>query len=405
MSPERRSSLLFATRRPPWPLDNGARIRGHELLAGLADAFDVTLVTYQHQPGSADGPVDLDALQESLPGVELVAVPGLGAHKRAAQLTGLARRASFNWGRYESPAFADALRSAAAARPPAIVHFDDLGTALNGPLPGAVNVYSSHNVEHVLIGSQATSGSAVRQAFNRLESRRIAREETWAWRTMDLVLAVSDHDAQLIEAGGARRVALCPNGTAPVPCLPRAPRDAATPLRLVFVGSGAYAPYERGLQWFVTEVLPLVRERVPVCFDVVGQPPRHPVEADGVTYLGRVDSVTPYYERAHVVVVPVFEGSGTRLKLIEAAAEGRPVVSTSLGAQGLGMVAGEHYLEADDPAGFAAAIVRLAEGWEHPQDGEVAALVQAARTASERFFWPAITGALVRRYRAEAGLS
>ncbi|MCW2990169.1 MAG: glycosyl transferase group 1 [Solirubrobacterales bacterium] len=405
MSPETSAALLVAMRRPPWPLDNGARIRGHELVRGLSEAFAVTLVTYQHQAGSADGPTDLGALGESLPGVEIVPVPGLGSHKRAAQGVGLVRRRSFNWGRYRSAGFAEALARTAAERGARIVHYDDLGSALNGPLPGLFNVYSSHNVEHVLIGSQAHSGSAVRRAFNSLEAARIQREEARVWRAMDLVLAVSEDDAALVRAGGAEQVALCPNGTAPVPLLPRAPRATGAPVRVVFVGSGGYMPYERGLAWFVSEVLPRVREQLPVVFDVVGQPPHRPVAADGVTYVGRVPSVTPYYEQAHVVVVPVFEGSGTRLKLIEAAAHGRPVVSTALGAQGLGMTPGEHYLEADDPSAFAAAIVRLAHAWEQPAGGELAALVQAARTASERFFWPAITDALIERYRAAAGLS
>src|ERR1039458_10558913 len=160
-------------------------------------------------------------------------------------------------------------------------------------------------------------------------------------------------------AGGARRVELCPNGVDPVERLPLRALRRDDPLKLLFVGSGSYAPYERGLAWMVREVLPRLRRQTAVSFDVVGQPPARPVAAEGVRYVGRVPTVEPYYDAAHVVVVPVFEGSGTRLKVIEAAAFGRPVVSTRLGAEGLPLEAGGHYLAGEGADEVAAAGLEL----------------------------------------------
>ena len=106
------------------------------------------------------------------------------------------------------------------------------------------------------------------------------------------------------------------------------------------------------------------------------------MQAKGVRYVGRVPSVEPFYSASHGVVVPVFEGSGTRLKMLEAMAYGRPVISTSLGAEGLPVVAGEHFLQADDPESFAAAAVRLAGWYLHPEDGQTSRLIANAREAA-----------------------
>ncbi len=129
--------------------------------------------------------------------------------------------------------------------------------------------------------------------------------------------------------------------------------------------------------------------------------PARPVAAAGVCYLGRVPSVVPFYEQAHVVVVPVFEGSGTRLKVVEAVAHGRPVVSTRLGTEGLPLTAGEHYLQAEDPATFAGALLDLAGRLRRPGEPQLARMLESARAAIEPLFWPTVVADLAALYRAE----
>jgi glycosyltransferase involved in cell wall biosynthesis len=395
-----RPRLVFASRRPPWPQDNGARIRTNRLLRGLSESFETTFVTFEHAPGSPDGHMSAQDLRELFRGVEVVTVPGLGAAKRIGQAASLARARSWAFGRYRRRAMAQALTAAVTRHRPCVAHYDDLGMAGLGPLAGAVNVYCSHNVEQRIAQLDARHGSPVRRAFSALEARRIAREEERAWRTMDLSLAVSEVDAELMRAGGVRRVELCPNGADPVDMLPEPRRGRDEPLRILFVGSGGYLPYERGLAWLVHDVLPRVRETVPVVFDVVGQPPARPVSAEGVRYMGRVPSVEPWYAGAHAVVVPVFQGSGTRLKMIEAMAYGRPVVSTRLGAEGLPVVAGQNYLAADDADAFANALLSLAD-MAAGGDGRLTAMLARARETAEPLMWPAITRRLIDLYESE----
>jgi glycosyltransferase involved in cell wall biosynthesis len=393
--------LLFVTRRPPYPLDNGARIRAHRLLRGLAESFPTTLLTYDHDATSPDGAVSPAELAATLPDVDIVTVPGLGPGKRVAQAVSLCGPRSWEFGRYHRRAFGERLRHIVAERRPDIVHFDDIGVGSFAPAPSALTVFAPHNVEHRILAGNARAGSGLRRVFAELEWRKVSREERRLWRTADLVLAVSELDAETMRAGGARHVELCPNGTDRLAQLPVPRRAAGETLRLLFIGSGSYRPYEVGLSWFVREVYPRVAEALPTRFEVVGQPPRHPVEAAGVFYRGRVPSVLPYYERAHALVVPMFEGSGTRLKIVEAMAHGRPVVSTRLGAEGLPIAPSEHYIAAEDAQSFATALIELSRRLERPAglDG----MLERARSAAEPLFWDVIVRRLTSVYRS--GLS
>jgi polysaccharide biosynthesis protein PslH len=396
-----RPRLLFAARRAPYPLDHGAAIRTYQLLSGLAASFDTVAVMLAHHPDSPDGLSRPDELVQLLPDIEFVLVPGAGPGKRTAQASSLRHRDSWTWSRYRTSAFASALARAAADHRPDVIHFDDLGVAQSGPLAGPLNVYCSHNVEYRILDRGALVGSPPRRLFNAVEARKVRREEQSTWRSMDLCLAVSPLDAAAMEAGGARAVEVCPNGVEPVERLPLQPLAPQEPLRLLFVGSGSYAPYERGLAWLVREVLPRVRRETPVVFDVVGIPPARPVAGEGVRYVGRVPTVRPHYETANVFVVPMFEGSGTRLKIIEAAAYGRPVVSTAVGAEGLPLSPGEHYLQADAPDAFAAAVLELDRWWRDPLGVELERMVASARAAILPLTWPRVVERLRLLYASE----
>jgi glycosyltransferase involved in cell wall biosynthesis len=205
-------------------------------------------------------------------------------------------------------------------------------------------------------------------------------------------VAVSEIDAATMQAGGARRVIVCPNGADQHDPLPAPARAAGAPLRLLFVGSGAFWPYERGLAWFAREVMPRLQAACgPVAFDVVGESPSAPVPGTGITYHGRVEDVRPFYEAADALVVPVFEGSGTRLKIVEAALFGRPVISTALGAEGLPVRPQEDYARAETVEEWVAAVQRL-------RSGELDAMRATARAALRDYVWPRIAEGLAQTY-------
>jgi glycosyltransferase involved in cell wall biosynthesis len=252
-------------------------------------------------------------------------------------------------------------------------------------------VYAPHNVEHRIVRELATAAGPAHRPFLEWEWRKIRAEERRALHACGLTLAVSEIDAAAMRSEGARHVELCPNGADAMALAPWAPPSAGEALRLLFVGTGDYPPYELGLRWFVREALPLLRADGAVVLDVVGVPPREPLHAEGVTYHGRVPAVTPFYERAHALVIPVFQGSGTRLKAVEAAAAGRPIVSTRLGVEGLPLREGREYLRAEDAEGWARVAAQL-------RTTAPDAMIRAAEAAVGPLRWSTITATLAERY-------
>lgn len=390
--------LIFVTRRPPWPLDNGARIRCLRLAQGLAERFDLVLVTFADGPAFDASTASREDLERELPRARIELVP-YGRRRPGGARRNALRARSDTFGHYATPALRETLIRLAAAHPRAVLHLDDPGVALAGLGAGAaLTVFAPHNVEHRIMADLARRMPLAHRPFVALEARKIAREERRLWREADLCVAVSDVDAATMRAGGARRVEVCPNGSDAHEAPPLPSLAPGEPLRALFVGSLHYWPYTFGMAWFVREALGAAQAAAgPVEVDAVGDRPDDVAHDAAVTYSGRVPDVRPHYERAHAVILPVFEGSGTRLKVIEAALLGRPIVSTALGVEGLPLVAGEHYLQAEDAAGFAQALAALRRELE-TGDPALARRCEAARAAVEHLTWPRVAAGLAELY-------
>ena len=219
-----------------------------------------------------------------------------------------------------------------------------------------------------------------------LKARRFERAEC---RRFDAVVAVSREDAELMRREyGVAEVADVPTGV-DIDYFRPTGAETVEPHGLVFTGSMDWLPNEDAIQFFTREILPLVRERVPqVKLTVVGRKPYASLlELAGrdpsIVVTGRVEDVRPYMERAAAYVVPIRVGGGTRLKIYEAMAMEKPVVSTTVGAEGLPLRDGEDLLLADTPRAFADAVVRVLE------DAEFARRLgaRAAAGVRERFGW------------------
>lgn len=392
-------TLVFALRHIPLPATSGAPIRSLRLLTGLAREFDCVMVC----PGFGAGQdvVAPEEIEAALPGVEVVAVPHRLRSRRARQVRSLAGAASAEFGGNATSALRTAVREEASRRGAEVVHYDDVSAGLCGPVPGVLNAFAPHNVEHRILADTARHSRGPRGAFALYDGIRLRREELRLWRSMDLCVAVSDLDAAAMRAGGARALVIAPNGTDGVPRQPTPTLPAGRPLRMLFVGAGDYQPNRAGLRWLIDEILPRLDDR-DWTLDVVGTPPGVLPAHPRVTFHGRVASVAPYYAAAHLAVVPIPYGSGTRLKVVEAMARGIPVVATPVGAEGLGLRAGEHFLCGADTAAFADALVQAAARLEGAGPS-LEPLLAAARAVAERLFWPRIAAALAADYRAASG--
>jgi glycosyltransferase involved in cell wall biosynthesis len=162
------------------------------------------------------------------------------------------------------------------------------------------------------------------------------------------------------------------------------------PGTMAFTGTMDWMPNEDGVVYFCDKILPLIRRDVhDACFWVVGRRPPRRVQAlasGHVVVTGAVDDIRPYLGKAALCVVPLRSGSGTRIKIFEAMAMGKAVVSTSMGAEGLPVSHGENIILADDPADFARQAVQLLrDPHRRAQLGRA-----ARRLVEENYGWPAV---------------
>ena len=263
------------------------------------------------------------------------------------------------------------VRQVLAQGPIDAVVFEHRSTMMAAPLvrrwcPEALRILDAHNVDHKLYSHELASryGQAIPD-----RERRILAHTKWTEENLGRFVhnfwACSDRDRDALQALSGVGGFTIQNGI-DTAAKPFDPNPAKAKIKtLLFCGSLSYAPNQKGLEWFHKEVWPQLRKAdSSVRLRVIGSgaQPDHYAElrADStVEFLGEVGTVVPHYRQSGVSIVPLFEGSGTRLKILEAMALGRPVVSTPLGCEGLAVEDGKHLLIADDAEGFAAAVARL----------------------------------------------
>ena len=269
------------------------------------------------------------------------------------------------WHGTTTGAVRDAARALTASESFDLVICDFLQTALHADgLSGPKRVLFQHNVEAQILKRHAeTAGSRLKRQYMGLQWRRMQRFEAETGRDFDAVVAVSDTDREVFERDyGWPHVRVIDTGV-DVDYF----RPTITPVhdgRVLFLGSMDWLPNQDGVQHFVRDIWPLIRQaRSDATFQVVGRNPPPPIralsEVPGVEVVGTVPDVRPYLAKAATVVVPLRVGGGTRLKIFEAMAAGKAVVSSTVGCEGLPVMAGRHLLVEDEPAAFAAAVTRL----------------------------------------------
>jgi glycosyltransferase involved in cell wall biosynthesis len=232
------------------------------------------------------------------------------------------------------------------------------------PLPRGVPIVGdTHNVESdVLKRTSVLAETFLRRQYARRQARYTFREERRCSHGVDLLLANSDRDRQVFENEfGVRNIAVIPNGVDVTEFSP--PKSAGDAGTILFTGLMSYYPNQQAMRWFLDEVFPLILKKVPEAKLIVAgaRPPAWLLNerSDVVEVTDAVPDMRPYFERARVVIAPLMIGGGTRVKILEAQAMARPVVSTTLGAEGIDGRDGHTILLADDPASFAMQVGRL----------------------------------------------
>ena len=373
------------------PVENGGNIRTYHILRHLSARHELTF--YSYYGGGKDLAYERE-LQQRLPGAVAVCT---GKRELSGIVRGLDYLAHLNSqppyavSRFASFKVQDQLRTWFRERRFDVAVCDFLDAAVN--FPGRLNipcVLFQHNVEsEIWRRHAATAGHPVKKAMYKMEFGKMERYEKIVVRKFHHVVAVSESDRGLMTQWvDGDRVTVVPTGVDLAEFRP-APEAAESGPVVTFVGAMDWEPNVDGVEYFASEIWPAIKADVPEArLRIVGRNPDRRVKkwaSESIEVTGRVPSVVEYLHQSAVVIVPLRIGGGTRLKIYEAMATGKAVVSTTIGAEGLEVHHGRDIMLADDPGSFAQAVIMLLRDRELRGRYERAAAETAAR-----YDWPAI---------------
>jgi polysaccharide biosynthesis protein PslH len=401
-----RLSVLFVTPFLPSPPSFGAQRRLHELISGVAVSNDVSVLSLVDPSENQEEAIR--ATEEYCRRVVTVsntAYSAGGARKRLQQLASLGSPHSYEWLGHSEEPFRAALEQMLAHRYD-VVHFElapmaGYAAACGvGRSPRPILCLDEHNIEYDIVRRTAgAEAGTLRRAYSAIEWRKVRREERHAWSHLDGCTLTSVRDQEMLLADEpTTRTAVVPNGVDLDFFRPSPPSAPSDPQTLLFFGAIDYYPNTDAMLFFLHEVHPRLVARYPhlrLC--IVGRKPPESIvalQSANVEVTGVVDDVRPWLDRADVVIVPLRIGGGTRLKILEAMAMGKAVVSTTLGAEGLDVVPDRDLLVADDAAAFVTQIGRLLDD---PGLGRRIG-ASARRLVTSRYSWKAAVEGLSKFY-------
>jgi polysaccharide biosynthesis protein PslH len=397
-----RPKILFLAHLLPWPLEGGGQIKSYHTLRILASEYEVTLLAFIRSEKERESIAALEPLCAG--GVHVVPLPRGKVRDMRIAASSLLRGKSFLVARDDSWDMRLTLFRLLSEES-YVVHVDHLQMAqfLDEEVKETV-VLDNHNVEHRIPKriAETEGGSALVRWYARTEWPRLRAFEQSACRRADLVLTVSEEDAEGLRTlvpDRAEQIKAVPIGvdTDYFSVVERKP-DSRT---LLSIGTMYWPPNVDSLLYFHSEIWPKIKTRVSEArLNIVGARPTAAIRALGetdpaITVTGSVPDVRPHGADCGVFIVPLRSGSGMRVKILNALAMGLPVVSTTVGAEGIDITDGEDILLADTPEEFAGATVRLLT-----EPGLGMRLGAAGRRLmEERYSWDVTGRALLTAYR------
>jgi len=393
-----RPAILFLAHLLPWPLSGGGQIKSYHTLQILSRRYDVSLLAFIRR---ADEEQNVAPLAPFCREARTVPLQRSRLRDGGVAVSSLLAGRSFLIARDDAPAMHRAVREILRVGRFEAIHVDHLQMAqfVPGDFEGRV-VLDHHNIEHRIPQRMAqTSGNPLLRAFAAREWPRLRRFELAACRRADRVLVVSDEDRDGL-------IALAPDLGNRVETVPigvdtnyfgvvKRKADSKT---LLSIGTMYWPPNVDSMLYFCREILPGIKRQVPdVRLNIVGAKPTPAITAladETVTVTGSVPDVRPWAEDCGAFVVPLRAGSGMRVKILNALAMGLPVVSTTIGAEGIAITDNENILLADGPDAFAQTTIRLL------RDGELAARIAAGgrRLMAEQYAWDRVGDRLLGVY-------
>lgn len=353
--------IVVVTPWLPLPADFGGALRAAHLVRELARHHAVTVLC-PARDDELQHAIELGAI------CDVVTVPSrwtprhpAGAGKRVQQIRSIGSRTSFLERSTWSAQLQRVLDRLFLTSTVDVVLYESTRMALFRPPTPCATVVDAYDVEAELLRRVArTTSSDVERALKLAEAYKVEQLERRLWRMSDMCIATSDRDARAIEAVSGAPTRVVPNGV-DTAAFTR-PEGWTGRRDIVFTGVMRHQPNSDAARWFLDDIHPLISQRTPharVVFAGADPPDWLRQRAnDDILVTGRVDDIRPWLWSAAVAIVPLRSGGGTRLKILEALAADVPVVSTSLGAEGIDGIESCTIL-ADDNVAFADAVVEV----------------------------------------------
>ncbi len=362
--------ILFLTQVLPYPLDAGPKMRAYFVLRQLAKSHDVTVVSFVRPEDASESVSHLASFCQSVHTVPMVrslalnvravakaTVSGLPAIIVRDEIRSMQRRIAY--------LVRDVGFDAVHADQTSMAQYALYARRVADPSRRPRIVFDVHNALHRIYGQmRADEPSLPRRLYLVRERAALERYERQLWPRFDGAVFVTAQDRAALGAPPEDRAGLT---TIPI-CAATEDRALVTqvpdPKLVLHMGTMFWPPNAQGMLWFARSVWPRVLEQVPEArLAVIG---RHPPEAlvalnadSSIDVLGYVDDPAPYLAQTAAFIVPLHAGAGMRVKILDGWSWGLPIVTTSLGAEGIDVTNGADALVADDPAAFADAVIRL----------------------------------------------
>ncbi|MCA9473001.1 MAG: glycosyltransferase [Nitrospirales bacterium] len=386
--------VLMYSQRFPFPMDTGGKIRTGQLLKRLHQRFHITLITNMEEEKDRQYIDEVATLCSEYHAIGWKEVPKFSPKFFMNVLLRLFSARPITVLNDYSQDVERKLHDLIMEERFDLVICDFLQPSINfehiRTLP---SILFEHNVEYVIPQRHyLTSRNPLLRWFWRSQWKKMERYEKEACQNFSGVIAVSVQDRDCLRAlTGKQEIFSIPTGVDTQYFMPtNGPCEKHT---LVFSGSMDWIPNEDGISYFISDILPLIQAQIrDVRLTVVGRNPTPGLQklaedVPQVRFLGRVEDVRPYIAQAEVYIVPLRIGGGTRIKIFEAMAMGKAVVSTSIGAEGLPVISEKNCLLADSPEDFAQAVVTLLHDSEKRRSIERA----ARKFVEDDFTWEKVS--------------
>jgi sugar transferase (PEP-CTERM/EpsH1 system associated) len=398
--------VLFLSQIVPYPPHGGVLQRGYNILRELGQRASVHLVAFVHPdelPTEADIADSRRALEQFCEKVEYFPLWAKGPlpQRAVAFAAGICSPRPFSTVAHRSPALQRRLSTLLDGGAFDLVHVDTI--ALNRFFtrrPRVPAVLTHHNIESMLLERRAAvePGRLAKWVLER-ESRKLAAYESVVAPLYDNNLVMSEPDEQLLrQRAPGVHTNVVPNGVDTAYFTPTA-QNEETP-SVIYTGGMNMLANRDAVVHFLDTIWPSIVAQLPgIRFFAVGQDPPPELRAiarrdERVVVTGKVPDIRPYVRQSAVYIVPIRVGGGTRLKVLDAMASGKAIVSTSVGCEGIAARPGEHLVVADSPAEFAASTVALLR-----DPARRLGLGAAARRLVERkYAWSVVGGQLLHAY-------